>query len=174
MNDNKKEKLSQEFLEAYDNFSDAIFRHCAFRVWERDRARDITQETFLKTWGYLAKGNTIVNIRAFLYRVANNLIIDDARKRKPILSLELLAEEGFDLAGTGDKDIERAVTIRDLMGTLKTLPEEYRTILIMRYSDDLTPKEIGKILGKTENTISVRIHRAIKKIKTIRDATEAV
>ena len=76
---------------------DAIFRHCYFRVFDRERARDLVQETFLKTWEYLTRGHDIENIRAFLYRVATNLIIDDSRRKKEI-SLEQLSESGFDPA----------------------------------------------------------------------------
>ena len=70
------------FLEAYDTLSDAIFRQCYFRCFDRELARELTQECFMRTWEKLAEGAEIKNIKAFLYRVAGNLVIDNARRKK--------------------------------------------------------------------------------------------
>ncbi len=87
--------LEDIFIKAYDDHSDAIFRHCYFRVFERERAKELTQEVFIKTWEYLRNGQEVKNLRAFLYRVANNLVIDESRKKKAN-SLEAMQEQGFD------------------------------------------------------------------------------
>jgi DNA-directed RNA polymerase specialized sigma24 family protein len=87
--------LENEFMQAYDNFADAIFRHCYYRVFDRERGKDLMQETFMRAWQYLNKGEKVLNMRAFLYRIANNLIIDESRKKKE-QSLEQLQEAGFD------------------------------------------------------------------------------
>ena len=84
----------EEFSSAYESFSDALFRHCYFRLYDREKSKDIVQEAFIKTWEYSLKGQEIENTRAFLYKVLNNLIIDEIRKKKA-LSLEILLEEGF-------------------------------------------------------------------------------
>ena len=68
------------FGEAYDLYADAIYRHCFFRVYSKERAEELTQETFLKLWQYMNDGNEIENIRALAYRIATNLVIDDKRK----------------------------------------------------------------------------------------------
>lgn len=88
-------KVEISFLKAYDDYSQAIFRYCYFRVFDREQARDLVQETFMKTWEYLASGKEVQNLRAFLYKVANNMVIDLSRKKKS-LSIEDLAEKGFD------------------------------------------------------------------------------
>ena len=54
----EKEK---EFLDAYQQYADAIYRHCFFRVYNRDLAQDLTQETFIKTWKYISEGKEIKN-----------------------------------------------------------------------------------------------------------------
>jgi len=74
--------LEEDFATAYDLYADAIFRHCYFRVNDREKAVDLMQETFMKTWEYLASGKKVTNLRAFLYRSANNLIVDQARRAK--------------------------------------------------------------------------------------------
>lgn len=49
---------------------------------------------------------------------------------------------------------------------LKTLPEEYRQVIVLRYINELRPQEIASITGESENVISVRINRGIKKLRT--------
>jgi DNA-directed RNA polymerase specialized sigma24 family protein len=57
--------LEQDFIKHYNQHSDAIFRHCFYRVYDRETALDLVQETFAKTWAYLATGHEVKNIRAF-------------------------------------------------------------------------------------------------------------
>ncbi len=158
----------RQFLKAYDDFSDAIFKHCYFRLPNRELALDLTQETFTRTWSEVANGKEIENFRAFLYRVANNLIIDFYRKKKED-SLDTLMEEGMDTADDNGENIEESVLVGQIQEVIQSLARPYRDILVMRYIDDLSPKEIASITGQTENTVSVRIHRGLKKVKQIID-----
>jgi RNA polymerase sigma-70 factor (ECF subfamily) len=48
---------------------------------------------------------------------------------------------------------------------LKELPDEYRQVIVLRYINELRPQEIASITGETENTVSVRINRGIKKLR---------
>jgi|SRR3989344_3102737 len=160
-------KDEREFLIAYDQFADAIFRHCFFRTRDRERAKDVVQETFMRTWEYVAKGHKVENLRAFLYRVANNLIVDEARKKKPV-SLDMLREEkGFE---PRVDSIARAHDIIDAKGVpalLDKLEPHHREVVVMRYLDGFGPKEIAEILGESENAISVRLHRAMERLRKL-------
>ncbi len=158
--------MRPDFLKAYDEFADAIFRHCYFRMSDRDKAKDITQETFLRAWEYLEKGNEIQAMRSFLYRVANNLIIDEMRKKKT-LSLEKLQDEGFDPSFDGKEKTERLADAHQLLSVLNHLESPYRDVITMRYVNDMSPKEIAEILEESENAVSVRIHRGIAKLRTL-------
>ena len=161
-----KREMEQRFFDAYEAYADAIFRHCYFRVSDRELARDIMQESFMRTWEYMASGKDPENIRAFLYRVASNLIIDHYRKKKAY-SLDALSENhGFDPSSDEtDRIIDASDAKRALMH-LPRLPEPYRTVFVMRYVDGFTPREIAETTGEHENTISVRIHRAAKKLRS--------
>lgn len=159
-----KEHNEKKFLKAYDNFADAIFRHCYFRIYDRERALDLMQDTFIKTWGYLARGNEIENLRAFLYRVANNLIIDNARKKKPI-SLEGMQEEGFQLTAENLENTQARIDAKITLALLARIDKKHRDIIVMRYIDELSPKEIAEITGQTENNVSVRLHRALNVLR---------
>jgi len=158
--------MERRFFEAYDAHADAIFRHCYFRLSDRELAKDLMQEAFTRTWEYLTNGNNPENLRAFIYRVASNLIIDHYRKKKTY-SLDALAQDkGFDPVDADETD--RIVTESDAkraLSLLPNLPESYRSVFVMRYVDGMTPQEIAAITEESENTVSVRIHRAAKKLR---------
>lgn len=65
-------------------------------------------------------------------------------------------EEGMDEQALVDK----------VRGAITQLSEEYRTVVTMRYIDGFSPKEIARMLDSTENAVSVRLHRAVQKLKT--------
>jgi RNA polymerase sigma-70 factor (ECF subfamily) len=160
----KKNFQEQDFLKAYDELSDVLFRHSFFRVSNREVALDLVQEAFLKTWNHMSRGNSIQNMRSFLYRVTNNLIIDYYRKSKSF-SLDNLLDEGFDVADSGHTEIVESAEISQIKKALKTLPENECHIITLRYIDGLSIQEISELLNESENVISVRIHRALKKVK---------
>ena len=87
------QKKEKEFLQAFEKYADDIYRHCYFRVYDKELAEDLVQETFIKTWKYIISGEEIKNIRAFLYKVAVNLIIDNSRKKKAVLLDDLGLKE---------------------------------------------------------------------------------
>ena len=157
---------NESFLKAYDAYADAIFRHCYFRVYDREKARDLMQECFTKTWQYLVDGKEVQNLRAFLYRVANNLIIDSSRKKKE-QSLDALAEAGFEPGTDGHKQVvidAEASRVKSMLGSIEP---HYREVIQMRFIDGLTPKEIAKALAVSENVVSVRLHRGIERLKAL-------
>lgn len=150
---------------AYDQYADAIFRHCYFRVFSRERGKELMQETFLRTWQYMADGKHIDNMRAFLYRIANNLIIDESRKKREA-SLEALQEAGFDPSGEdGNATAASKLEERRILETLSKLDAPYRDVFVMRHIDGLKPAEIATMLGESSNAISVRLHRATEQLR---------
>lgn len=163
------------FQEAYEEHADVLFRHCYFRVSNRERALELTQDAFMKTWDAVVKGTEIQNYRAFLFRVLNNLIIDEYRKKKStsldaLLEEETVNEGHFEDLRTGglEEEVDRidlSFKSEELEKALLQLPDTYRRVVVMRYIDELQPKEIADVLGESENVISVRIHRGIKKLR---------
>lgn len=158
-----------DFATAYDLYADAIFRHCCYRCFDRERARELMQETFIKTWDYLVSGKDIDNVQAFLYRTANNVLIDEARraKKRSIVSFEDMVENGFDVAGDDGKDFGRVFDTKAVAEILQKLEEPYRTAIIMRHIDELSPKEIANLLDETANVISVRLNRGMKMLRSL-------
>ncbi len=155
----------QQFLAAYDQYADAIFRHCYFRTNSREVAKDLTQQAFLNAWSYVQKGQVVDQFRAFLYRTAHNLIVDWYRRHKTE-SLDGLQEEGFDPPDL-HPETERQREWKWALANLKKLRKEDQELITWRYVEDMSPGEIAKVLGKKENAVSVRIHRAVERLRKI-------
>ena len=158
--------IEADFLALYDESADALFRHCYFRVSDRELARDLTQEAFTRTWEYLASGKSVSHLRAFLFRTAGNLVIDHYRRKKEI-SLEALADAGFDPSGDEYLAIPELAAGREAMQAVALLDEGHKHVILLRYVDGLSIGEIALIRKESENAVSVRIHRALKKLNDL-------
>ena len=162
------ESHEERFLKAFDEYGDALFRHASLRISDRERAIDIVHDTYAKVWSYVRNGHDIDSFRPFLYKVLNNLIIDEYRKKKETSLDALFEKEGVD-EGTFDDLSEDSVESlaatldgRKAFDLLETLPDEYREVIILRFVDELGPKEISLLIEESENVVSVRIHRGLK------------
>lgn len=161
-----KSAQKQLFLRAYDELSNVLFKHAYFRVSNREVALDMVQECFTKTWNHMAQGKEISDMKSFLYRVINNLIIDYYRKSKSS-SLDSLLDDGFDVV---DQSISSSETISELSLVkrhLNAMPPSDKEVIVMRHIDGLSIQEIAKLLDESENAISVRLHRAMKRLQSL-------
>lgn len=161
----------ERFLKAFEEYNDALFRHACLRISDREKAIDAVHDTFTKVWMYVKNGQTIDTYRPFLYKVLNNLIIDTYRKQRES-SLDVLLEQEGVTEGTFDDLSENttealAATIdgKQAFSLLGTLPDIYREVLILRFVDELGPREISQLIEETENVVSVRIHRGLKLLR---------
>lgn len=130
------------------------------------------QETFMKTWDYINRGNSIENIRAFLYKVANNLIIDYSREKK-MYSLDEMQENGWTirLTNKATDNIQNRVDLSFAMDSIQKLDPKYRDVIIMRFIDELPVNHIAELIGETENNVSVRIHRGLGQLRKMIKST---
>jgi len=158
------DQIKTKFIKAYDDLADKLFNHCFFKVSSREVAKDLVQETFTKSWHHVASGKEVLNLKAFLYKVANNLVIDHYRRTKDV-SLDALREDGFDHSINGGEEIVVQAEHSRVLTVLKKLPKVHREVIIWRFVDGLTPKDIAAISGVSENVISVRLNRAMKKLR---------
>lgn len=167
--------MNHKFEAIYGSESDSIFRFCLIRVSDREQALDITQETFLRLWQSLNDGTVVLNNRAFLFTVARRLIIDWYRKKKSISFGDM---NNMNKAGDEDDNneydpsdemttdkIEVEAEGRYLLEKIKELTPTYRHAVYLRFVEDLSPPEIGEILGISANAASVRINRGLEELR---------
>lgn len=160
------EQRKQKFTEAYDQYSDAIFRYCFFKISNREKATDFVSETFTRTWQYLLSGNEIENMKTFLYTTARHIIIDEYRKKKSV-SLDDLIDQGVEPYIEIEESIFTSYDVARVFECMKKLPKNYSEILNLRYVDDMSVKDIALLVNETENVISVRIHRGLDKLRKL-------
>jgi RNA polymerase sigma-70 factor, ECF subfamily len=161
--------LQKDFEKAYDEFLEPIFRYFYYRFNDRDRAKDLAQETFMRAWLYVRTGKKVEAMKPFLYTTAGNIFKNELRGKKPVTSLDTLTEgTGFEIESE-ETSAEEVTEARLLMKKLDDLRPSYREVLVLRYVDGLPPKEIAAILGETETNVSVRIHRALRKLRKLHE-----
>lgn len=157
------------FESAYDEFLEPLYRYFFYRLNDRDRAKDLAQETFVRAWLYVRDGKQIASMKPFLYTTASNIFKNELRDRKINVSLDMLTNEyAFEIASE-DTSAEELSEARLLMSRLPKLGPKYQEVLTLRYIDGLPPREIGAILGETDTAVSVRIHRALRKLRELHD-----
>lgn len=158
-------KKEEQLVRAYDLYFEPIFRFCYFKTKDAELAKDLAQDAFLKAWAYIEKGHDIENIRALLYKIAGNSVVDWYRKRKNE-SLETLEEGGFDPVDNA-QSIDESEEVKIVLDKLRQLSHEDQEIIVWHYVEGLPIEEIAKMLGQSKNVVSVRIHRAVVKLKNI-------
>ncbi|MEN9920238.1 MAG: hypothetical protein RL538_131 [Candidatus Parcubacteria bacterium] len=172
------EDQETRFLKAFEDYNDALFRHAFLRVSSREKAVDLVHDTFTKVWSYLRGGYEIDNFRPFLYKVLNNLIIDEYRKKKEssldaLLELEGVDEGSFEeLSESTAEALAATIDGKKAFELLEQLPDQYREVIILRFVDQLGPREISELIEETENVVSVRIHRGLKTLRKMLEAQD--
>jgi RNA polymerase sigma-70 factor (ECF subfamily) len=173
--DNPKERLlslvaqgnKQAFGYLYEQYLDEIYRYVFYRVGDPLEAEDITENVFLKTWERLPKlysqGDQIDNFRAWIYRIAQNLIVDFYRSRKPIQP-----KDGFvPIDDNSPEEItDRKISSRRLAKAIMELEPNFQQIIILRFINQLSHKEAALIMNLSHGHTRVLQYRALKKLQT--------
>ena len=144
---------------------------------DRDLAEDIGQETFFRAYRSAPRYREISKFSTWLYTIAINLCRNELRKRKfRIFSLEGMAEREedekirIDIVDDRlkpDAELERKELGRMIRKAIASLPEKFRTPLVLRDIQGLAYDEIGRILNLPEGTVKSRINRARLRVKDI-------
>lgn len=166
MTQKQKTERQKMLTVAHHDYESGLNNHAFFKTHDHTLGEDLVQDTFLKTWKYLAKGGKIDVMKAFLYHILNHLIVDQYRKHKTT-SLDVLIEEGFE---PGIDHKERLFNFLDgkrAISLIADLPEKYNKVMRMRYIQDLSLKEISLITGQSQNTAAVQVHRGLAKLKIL-------
>lgn len=163
----KQETRQQTTLtEAHHDYGKKLNAYAFFKVHDRAISDDLVQDTFMKTWRYLVKDGKIDVMKAFLYHVLNDLIVDEYRKRKTT-SLDVLLEKGFE---PSIDDSGRLLNVSDGKAAIlliQRLPKIYQKVMRMRYVQRLSLNEMSLIIGQSKNTIAVQAHRGLAKLKLL-------
>lgn len=172
----RTQRDAEAFGRIYDRYVTSIYRFVVLKVPTKEIAEDITSDTFLKFWNTILQNQEAVrNIRAYLYRIAKNLISDYYRKRSQDQSVTFsqlttsTIDEGQIASdrSTQSRAIEARADLKLLLDQIDTLKEGYRDVLVLRLIDELSFSDIAKILDKKNGAVRVMYHRAMKALEQL-------
>jgi RNA polymerase sigma-70 factor (ECF subfamily) len=154
--------LQEQIVELYQTMRPALLGYVYQFVGSITEAEDIVQTTFLKTFDEL-KTAKITNMRAWLYRVAHNLAIDQLRRNNAQVTATkewLFQRDGMRL----ESSEENAIQQQTISNALKSLNDRERGCLTLR-AEGLSYAEIGEVLGMSSKAVSVYLVRGLKKVR---------
>jgi RNA polymerase sigma-70 factor (ECF subfamily) len=156
----------EAFGTLYDRYVLKIYRFVYLKVSDKSEAEDITQQVFIRAWenigSFTFQG---FPFSSWLYRIASNAVIDSYRTKKSTVSIELVSESEISYIARGEEVLDIKREIFQVMNALKELKPDEQSILVMRFVDELSNKEVAHALGKTEGSVRVIQHRALKQLK---------
>jgi RNA polymerase sigma-70 factor (ECF subfamily) len=171
------------FAELVELYKDKIY-HLGYRMLnQKQEAEDVVQETFLRVYTNLEKYDENQKFSTWIYRIATNLCIDRLRKRKPSYSIdaEMTDGEGTDwhamLASNDagpDEELILSETQLNIREAIQTLPDKYKTVVILRYLHDMSLQEISDVLEMPVTTVKTRVHRGREFLRKKLDAEYGV
>ncbi len=157
-----------------ERYRPSIYRYVLRLVRDRERADDLTQETFLRAHQRLAGLKDAAAAEAWLYRIATNLCYDQFRKREqrqpslPLLpdAAEPNASVTDEVALRPDQLLEQSEMSDCVLRFLTGLPESQRAVILLHDLQELTGPEIAEQLGISLHNVKIRLHRARVRLKT--------
>ncbi|HVA11583.1 MAG TPA: RNA polymerase sigma factor [Candidatus Dormibacteraeota bacterium] len=161
---------NNEMLESTDNFEDAykshaqsIYRFLFWRTKNVQLSEDLTSSTFEKAW-VSRKNFHGGSQRAWLYRIARNVLIDHWRKKKELIVDDTDVLHADVQPSTGEL-LDKQLQFQELRKALDKLPEDMNSVVTMRFIEGLTCRQVARNLNLSESNVRVMQFRALKKLK---------
>lgn len=149
-------------------YADTVMRVCSIYLREPADRDDAFQETFLRYARYERPFNGDEHRKAWLIRVASNVCKDQLKSAAARTeSLDTLSEDGFAVMGDDGQEGQRELERRDVLGALRSIDERYAIVLYLKFYEDYTAAQIGKLLGMPENTVYTNISRGKRQLKGV-------
>ncbi len=158
----------EAFGDIVELYKDRLFQLSYRMLGNRHEAEDIAQEAFVRAYVNIHSFNLNRKFSTWIYRIATNLCIDRIRKKKPdyFLDAEVSGTDGLTMyskiAAEGkspDKEVETMELQEIVQREILRLPDKYRTVIVLRYMDELSLNEISEILEIPLGTVKTRVHR---------------
>ncbi len=155
------------FGELYDKYAPKVYRYVFLKLnGKKSDAEDLTHEVFLSAWKNMENfDDRGVPFMSYLYKVARNAVIDHWRTVRPTYDIETIAEERFsvdpDIAGKIDFDSDM-IAVKECLSKLEPV---YQDVLIMKFIEDFSNREVARALEKSEGAVRVIQHRALKQLR---------
>jgi len=160
----------EAFGELYERYTEPVFRFIYSQTSHRLDAEDLTADVFLRAWQSLPRYKERgFSFSAYLFRIARNVLIDNRRKRRPV---DVVSEdEIMNLPDTMTTNpsalLSTKMQHRELVTILDQLREDYRTVLVLRFLNELSPEETSEVMGRSVGAVRVLQHRALSTLRKL-------
>jgi len=155
----------EAFAGLYDRYQPELIRYLFHRTGDQETAADLVQQVFLKAWQALPRYEQRgIPIKAWLYRMAHNQMVDHLRRRRQVADLD-----GIEIADTADtaRFVEHQELHDELMSALGQLTEAHRQVLVLRFLMEKSAREVGEIMGRTEVNVRGLQFRALAALREV-------
>jgi RNA polymerase sigma factor (sigma-70 family) len=153
------------FEQLYDRYSDKVYRKCLSFVKDDAKAEDFTHDIFLKLVLNLSSYKETAKFSTWLYSITYNYCIDQTRVAKKYSEVGL--DDNFDVPDDDDDSEIAELEAQQLNKAMKQILPEEKSILMMKYQDDLSIKEISDSLDISESAVKMRLLRAKEKLRKV-------
>ncbi|HLZ23167.1 MAG TPA: sigma-70 family RNA polymerase sigma factor [Ktedonobacterales bacterium] len=160
---------AEAFSLLYNLYFDRVYRYVWLRVGHAADAEDVTAAVFLSAWRTIDRFSPKheLSFAGWLFRLAHNLLIDRYRRMRETVSLDSMAHETVEMGAFPgpEAELEWRFTLTDLHNALLTLTKEQREVVLLRFVEGLSAREVGSIMGKQEGTVRGMQFRAIEALR---------
>ena len=155
----------QNMEELYNQYFNTVYKYLLYLTHDKDFSEELTQETFYKAVKKINTYRGDCKISVWLCQIAKNLWYDQCRKNKKITNTEELFE--LEISNITEEQVISNEEKMSLYKRMQELDEKTREVIYLRITGELSFKEIGIIMNKTENWARVTFYRGKQKLKEV-------
>lgn len=152
------------YAKIIDKYKMSIYTFLYRMTGQQEDAKDLTQEVFTKAYFHLKSYTPTYRFWTWLHRIAYNHCVDELRRRKKTERVEI-TESLLTHSDTPEAIYLAKEQAAAMQEQVLALPPDYRTVLLLRHTQQLSCQEISEILEIPVNLVQVRLHRARKKLR---------
>lgn len=164
-----RDQDARYFSQLYRRYAGKVFAKCISMLADHGMARDATQDVFIKILLNLSKFTEQSSFSTWVYSITYNYCIDLIRKKKK--NILIFSEDVGRISKETEVELPDSVILEmetaRLEKVMEKLPIGDKAILNMKYIDDMSIKEIGDVLNKTESAIKMQIMRAKHRAQSV-------
>jgi len=149
-------KMEKLLTRCIKDHQEQVYRLAFSYVKNKDDALDIVQDSIYKAMTRIDGLKDPEAVKSWFYRIVVNTALDFLRRSKKVRTMD---HEMIEMHASGTED---DYTNFDLKRTLEELPEKYRSVIVLRYFEDMKIDEVAAVLGENVNTVKTRLYQALR------------